>query len=134
MYMKIRYFGLLSLVSAALALTGCFSLDTATNRITHDRHVLVANYGWYLFDTYPLICGNISPRKISPFAFFRDDVTMDKVQTRFMDFAKKERLTPRDMTYHANEQVMFTIPGLSIAIPLPYIVTYREIQLSGVLQ
>lgn len=132
--MKLRCFAALFLVGAALALTGCFSIDVATNRMTNDQHILVANYGWYLFGQVPLVCGNISPKKISPCVFFRDDVTMDKIQDRFMSYAKKEHLTPRDLTYHANEQVMFTLPGTTIAIPLPYVLTYREIQLSGVLQ
>ena len=38
------------------------------------------------------------------------------------------------MTYHTNDQVLFTIPGSTISFPLPYFITYREIQLSGVLQ
>jgi hypothetical protein len=30
--------------------------------------------------------------------------------------------------------VLFEIPGTDFPIPLPYILTYREIQLSGVLK
>lgn len=133
-YMKLRLLLTILLFSTAIVLSGCFSIDVATNRITNDRHVLVSNDGWYLFGSLPLVCGNISDKSNSSFAFFRDDVTMDKIQDRFIDFAKKEHLTPRDMTYHANEQVLFTIPATTIAIPIPYVLAYRKIQLSGVLQ
>ena len=132
--MKLRCFLPLLAFGAWVALAGCFSIDVATNRVTHDRHVLVSSYGWYLFGKFPLVCGNIAAGRLSPFAFFRDDVTLDKTQSRFMDYARKERLAPRDMTYHTNDQVLFTIPGSTISFPLPYFITYREIQLSGVLQ
>lgn len=132
--MKSRLLLCILLFSTALVLSGCFSIDVGTNRITNDRHVLVKNNGWYLFGSLPLVCGNISADDDSAFTFFRDDVTMDKIQDRFMDYAKKENLVPQDMTYHANEQVLFTIPATTIAIPIPYVLAYREIQLSGVLQ
>ncbi len=122
------------LVSALFLSAGCFSIDVAANRHTRERHVLVTNYGWYLFGKIPLVCGNVSPRRFTPFAFFRDDVTMDKIQSRFIDFARKEGCEARDMMYHMSDQVLFTLPGSSISFPLPYFITYREIQLSGVLQ
>ena len=66
--------------------------------------------------------------------FFRNDVTMDKIQHRFMSYANFYGKKTRDMAYYTQESVLFEIPGTDFPIPLPYILTYREIQLSGVLK
>ena len=42
--------------------------------------------------------------------------------------------TPTDITYYSHESVLFELPGADFPIPLPYILTYKEIQLSGVLK
>lgn len=67
-----------------LCLTGCFSIDSADVPQTGEEHVHVANYGWYLFNIVPLACGNAAEDPNLPSIFFRNDVTMDKVQQRFM--------------------------------------------------
>ena len=132
--MKILRFPLL--LSAALSLSGCFSLDSSRDPATGDEHVLVSNYGWRLFNSIPLFCGNAynGRDQLGPWAFFRDDVTMDKIQGRFMDYAKSNGTTIKDLTYHNYETVLFTIPSTAIPIPIPYIICYREIQLSGVVK
>ena len=117
-----------------LCLTGCFSIDSADVPQTGEEHVHVANYGWYLFNVIPLACGNAAEDPNFPSIFFRNDVTMDKVQQRFMEYAEFRMREPKDLTYHNYDSVMFEVPGLSFPLPLPYILTYREIQLSGVLQ
>ena len=38
-----------------------------------------------------------------------------------------------DLGYVTNESVMLNIPGINAPLPIPYLLTYREIQLSGVL-
>ena len=91
-----------------------------------------------------------------PWIFFRNDVTMDKIQRRFMMYADdygrrvatenaavtasgenleriSERVKVRDLVYTTSESVLFNVPGLNFPLPLPYILTYQEIQLSGVL-
>ena len=51
-------------LSALLAFgAGCFSMDAAPMRLrtlhgVPTEHVVIANNGWYLFNAWPLACGN----------------------------------------------------------------------------
>lgn len=121
------------LACATLCLTGCFSIDTGHVARTGDEHILVSNYGWYLFHFIPVANGNANENRWLPWVMFRDDVTLDKVQRRFMmhanDIGKPD---VRDLSYTTRESVMLEIPGLNLPLPVPYLLTYREIQLSGV--
>ena len=120
----------------AVTLAGCFSVDTARSATAGRTHVLVSNSGWRLFNVIPLCCGNAAPEaeRLGPWAFFRDDVTLDKVQGRFMEVAQERGLEPQDLVYRNIDNVLFNIPFVSIPVPLPYLLCYREIQLSGVLK
>ena len=128
------FFRLFAALCATFCLTGCFTLDSADVRSTGDEHVCVGNNGWYLFHFIPLACGNASDDPLAPWVLFRNDVTMDKIQRRFMNYAKFYGKIPRDMSYYTQESVLFEIPGTDLPIPIPYILTYKEIQLSGVLK
>ena len=78
-----RRAGAIAVLAAALA--GCFSLETARINTNGREHVLASNYGWYLFHCIPLACGNASKDPWFPWVLFRDDVTLDKIQSRFME-------------------------------------------------
>lgn len=122
------------LIVSLLILAGCFSIENSCLKTTLDQQVVVSNYGWYLFEFIPLACGNANENASLPWAFFRNDVTMDKIQARFFSYVdKKDGFETIDLSYRVNESVLFEIPGSNIPIPLPYIFTYKEIQLSGVL-
>lgn len=123
----------LAAVAAAALLSGCFSLQRARIKSTNEEHVFVSNYGWYLFHAIPLACGNSARDAWTPFAFFRNDVTLDKLQGRFMEYANGQGMDVEDLCYTVNDSVMLSIPGIDLPIPVPYLLTYREIQLSGVL-
>lgn len=56
---------------------------------------------------------------------------MDKVQSRFMEYALKTAKTPKDLKYTDYDTVMFDVPLLQYPLPIPYVLCYREIQLSG---
>ena len=118
----------------ALVLAGCFSLETAELTKCGDENLLVTNYGWYLFNVLPVATGNASEGALSPTVFFRNDVTMDKVQKRAQRYAQKTGKQLSDLAYHNQSSVMFNIPGTDFPIPIPYVLTFREIQLSGVLK
>ena len=122
------------LLGAATCLAGCFTLDSADVHSTGEEHVCVGNRGWYLFNMVPLACGNAAEEPFMPWIFFRNDVTMDKIQKRFMDYANFYGKKPKDLTYHTEESVLFEIPGTDFPVPVPYLLTYKEIQLSGVLK
>lgn len=129
--------------AAVSVLTGCFSIERGHLRHSDEDHVLVGNYGWYLFHCIPVACGNASNDPWIPFVSFRDDVTLDKIQSRFMDETEKyakergvkfEDVDIHDLAYSTAESVMLNIPGFQIPIPIPYLLTYREVQLSGVIK
>ena len=130
---EMRKAKIMAAVLAAACLAGCFSLESARVRSIDKEHVLVSNYGWYLFHFIPVVCGNASLDAWTPWVFFRDDVTLDKVQGRFMHHARGEGRAAEDLVYETSESVMLEIPGLNTPLPIPYLLTYREIQLSGML-
>ncbi len=123
----------LVLIFAILLFAGCFSIESSVVRSTKQEHVLVSNYGWYLFHFIPLACGNASEDPLLPLVMFRNDVTMDKIQKQFFNYAKSQNKEAMDLVYSNRETVLFEFPGSSVSFPVPYILTYREIQLSGVL-
>ena len=129
-----RVLSLIISIGAAACLAGCFTLDSADVHATGEAHVCVGNRGWYLFNLIPLACGNAADEPVMPWIFFRNDVTMDKIQKRFMDYANFYGKKPTDLTYHTEESVLFEIPGTDFPVPVPYLLTYKEIQLSGTLK
>lgn len=129
-----RAIKLLVSAASALVLSGCFTMERGYLKSTGEEHVLVSNYGWYLFHFIPIACGNASSDGFLPWVVFRNDVTMDKVQHRLLDYSRKKGgLLPANLSYRTQESVLFEMPGSNIPIPLPYILSYKEIQLSAVL-
>ena len=126
---KVSFLLLLTIIG-----TGCFSVEKGRLQTTGEEHVLVSNYGWYLFHFIPLACGNACEERYTPWVIFRNDVTMDKIQSRFFSYVDSQKdVKPVSVSYRTRETVLFEFPGSNIPIPLPYIFTYKEIQLSGVL-
>jgi hypothetical protein len=124
----------LSVIATAcvtLCLTGCFSLENASSRVSKDEEVVVRNYGWKLFYFIPVVCGNASENPFSPWVFFRNDVDMNKLQSRLMDFAASNGKTPYKLVYHNYDTVMWEIPLVNLSLPIPYFLCYNEIQLSA---
>lgn len=115
-----------------MCLSGCFSIDSAKMKSTGDEHVLVHNFGWQLFNCIPLACGNAEPDASCPFVLFRDDVTMEKVQSRFAGYADGREII--DPTYHNNNSVFFNVAFLNVPFPIPYVLCYREVALSGTIR
>jgi len=125
----------LSFALTALALlSGCFSLERAHSPEPGRDQLFVSNFGWYLFRSVPLACGNADPARSTDFVLFRDDVCMDRIQTRFFDYCRDNGVKPTNLVYHNEEEILFSVPGLEFPLPIPYLITYREMQLSGVLE
>ena len=97
------------------------------------EHVVVSNYGWYLFNCVPLACGNASPKAWFPWAFFSDHVTSRLLHDRMMSYAASKKANVRELAFFRDEQVFFNIPGTKFTIPIPYVLCFREIQFSGVM-
>ena len=112
------------------------ALDGAANRDRtprHTEHVVVSNYGWFLFNFIPLACGNASPKAAFPWTFFSDQVTSRLLHDRLMSYAATKRANVKELAFFRDEQVFFSIPGTQFPVPIPYILCFREIQFSGVL-
>jgi len=120
------------MAAAALLAAGCFSIEHARIQATGEYHVFASNYGWYLFGSLPIVCGNANPDAVLPFVFFRDDVTMDKIQRRVLSHSKNLNSGKVcNLSYYNDNMVLFEFPGVNFPVPVPYVLTYRGIQLSG---
>jgi hypothetical protein len=137
---------LIILLACPMALCcGCFSIDVASNQALSNsalspsdgepaEHVLVSNYGWLLFNRFPLVCGNGDPDGWLPWSFFCDYISPEFLHNRFMKYASDHDANVRDLTFYRDEEIFFNIPGMDpISIPIPYLICFREIQFSGVL-
>ena len=123
-------------LSALLAFgAGCFSMDAAPMRLrtlhgVPTEHVVIANNGWYLFNAWPLACGNAYEDATFRWRLFRDDVNADILQDRLTRYAAKKGRNVTDLNdYMKNAMRLSALMGL----PIPYILTFRETQLSCVL-
>lgn len=130
------------ILPAIAMLAGCYSMDVASNSALDGQsarapkraeHVVVSNYGWYLFNTIPLACGNSSPDAWFIWAFFSNQVTSSLLHDRMMEYASSRNANVKELTFFRDEQVFFNVPGTQFPIPIPYVLCFREMQFSGVL-
>ena len=117
--MKLLFFFTFTLISATMCLTGCLSTEVSRSEVAGIEHIVTSDYGWKLFNWIP-IC--------------RRDITLERVQKALMDEANRRGKTAVGLTYHSMEKVTLDIPLLVVTVPIPYIICYHNIQLSGVLQ
>ena len=131
-------------VLLAIMLGGCYSMDVGTNAALQNselvegvdkpiEHVLISNYGWYLFNCIPLVCGNATRGESFPWKFFTDQVNPILLHDRLMTYANSKDANVKNIVFSRDERVFFDVPGTEIPCPLPFLVCYQEIQLSGVL-
>lgn len=129
---------------AAAMLCGCYSMDIAGNPTLHSsgpadgtrkpvEHVLISNYGWYLFNRLPLVCGNATSGDSFPWKFFTDQVNPGVVHDRMMEYAASRNANAEELVANCDEKVFLEIPGSEIPVPIPFLLCYREVQLSAVL-
>lgn len=122
-----KRYAVLAVAALVLGLCGCFTVETAPMR-QGGEHVVMSNQGWKLFDWIPLFCGNADEGATCGIALFRDDVTMEKVQGRFARYAAGRSIDCP--VYNFSNQAFIDIFG----IPIPYLITYRQITLSGTMK
>ena len=117
---------------AALALSGCFTVDVATSPILGDgieKHVVAENYGWYLFGCLPLACGNKDLDSWCPFSLFCDEVRPELVYEKMTDVARRESCRLRDVTVYDDNNVLF-----DCYVTIPWIVVTKDIFVSATLE
>ena len=132
------------LVAGSLLLTaGCFSLETTPLGDDAGRsielygtdekaseHVVVSNFGWYFFNQWPIVCGNAHVDRWAPWRFFRNDVDENVLQRRLMDYASARGCNVTDLQIFNNAEVLMSIGVGGVSLPLPYVISYRELQYS----
>lgn len=97
------------------------------------EHYHVRNSGWYLFDKLPLVCGDTNPNSLCGISFFSDQVRVDTMTRIFNDRVRSTGTKPACVATIVDDGVTFEVPGVSFPLILPYVVCYREVQISGVL-
>ena len=132
------------LAAGGLLLTaGCFSLETTPLGDDAGRsielygtdekaseHVVVSNFGWYFFNCWPIVCGNAHVDRWTPWRFFRNDVDENVLQRRLMDHASEHGCDVKDLHIFNNAEVLMSIGVGGVSLPLPYVISYRELQYS----
>ena len=102
-----------------LCLTGCMTTEVSKSEVCGKEHIFVNDYGWKLFNWLPI---------------FRSDITLERVQKELMAESNRRGKVATDLTYHVIDRVSFDIPLLVVTLPIPYVICYHSVQLSGVLQ
>jgi hypothetical protein len=114
-----------------ICLTGCFSLESSNPAHSDDELVVIRNYGWKLFYFIPIVCGNANEESWCPWKFFKNEVTIDKMQQKFADYAARKGKKTNKIVYNSYDTVLWEIPIIDFPLPIPYLLCYDEIQLSG---
>ncbi len=133
----------LTAASCTLFTAGCFSLESTPLGGAHghsiqlygtdeqaSEHVVVSNFGWYLFNRWPIVCGNAHVDRSLPWRFFRNDVDENVLQRRLMDYASARGCNVTDLQIFNNAEVLMSIGVGGVSLPLPYVISYRELQYS----
>ena len=124
-----------ALALAGLA-TGCFTIDTATSPLLApdaDEHVIVRNYGWYLFGAVPLVCGNPDPNSSWAMTFFSDEVTLQVAHDALMRHAAKSGREVRDIEVLDDREALFSIPLPVVSVSIPWVVQKKKANISATL-
>ena len=95
------------------------STEVSKSEVCGIEHIYTSDYGWKLLNCIPL---------------FRPDITIERVQKELTTEANRRGKTVSELVYHSEEKVTFDIPLVVVSIPIPYLLCYHEVQLSGVLQ
>ena len=114
-----KQIGLFAALCVTLCLTGCMSTEVSRSEVCGTEHIFVSDFGWKLFNWIPL---------------FRSDITLERVQNEVAAESKRRGKVATDLVCHKYDKVTFDIPLLVISLPIPYIICYHEVQVSGVLK
>ena len=118
----------LVLAGLCAAGSGCMSIDRTDLRQTRSpdgalrpsRHFLAGVYGYFLFNSIPLACGNIGDYQ-GP-TLFRDTIDLDALQRYLVEDAEGRGVAVEDLSPAFYTDVFYSSFGL---------IWYREVQVSG---
>ena len=130
--------------AAIVAVSGCVSIDRCGAERLEGlsingtdakpvEHIVVSNFGYYLFNIFPLVSGNANPDRWFPVRFFSDHVKLQKMQSILASEAQKRYgLEMAELTSHYDSSPCFTV-SLDPKSLLGLLFCYREVQVSAVL-
>ena len=133
-----------ALAAAIAAASGCVSIDRCGAERLEGlsingtdakpvEHIVVSNFGYYLFNMFPLVTGNANPDRWIPIRFFSDHVKLQKMQSILATEVQKHHgLELAELTSHYDSSPCFTV-SLDPKSLLGMLFCYREVQLSAVL-
>lgn len=142
--MKARPYFAVVAAAALAAASGCLSIDRCdaerleglTINGTDKKpveHIVVSNFGYYLFNIFPLVSGNASQDRWFPFRLFSDHVELPKMQSILAaEVQKRHGLELAELASHYDSAPCFTV-SLDPKSLLGLLFCYREVQLSAVL-
>ena len=119
---------------ASLSLAGCFSVEVASSPVLGEeveRHLIVDNYGWYLFGYVPLLCGNEKLDSWCPISVFCDEVNPQVAHEKVKGLSEREGCEIGNYHLIYDNEVMFEF--YSIPVPIPWIVVRKEVSISAYL-
>ncbi len=128
-----RWMMLPLLAALAVWACGCASVERMAPRQVKFRgvdetseQILVMNYGYYLFGSIPLFTGDLEDGGV---AFFRDDATLDKVQSHVAQIANEKGAVLFEVQPMLKTTCNFAaIPVLGTTFGLLW---YKEVQVSA---
>lgn len=134
---------------AAVVLTlcggaGCYSMHTASSPTLSGcalasedgvivEHVFVENSGWFLFERFPLVCGNVDADAWLPWSFFRNETDLTRIEARLLQRARQQGAAVVQENVINSGRTLMSIPGTNIALSVPYLICRRETQISALL-
>lgn len=108
---------------------GDYAHGTAKGRIA--EHVHVSNYGYYLFNHYPLFCGDTRPGRVGKTRFFGGEVDVQGVASALFEEVGERRGRISEIQPKTYSTCFFScIPYVGNSLGILW---YREAQLSAVL-
>ena len=123
-------------VALALACSGCFTLGSSTSALLApdaDEHVIVRNYGWFLFGSVPLVCGNADIDSFWGSTFFKDEVTLEIAHGVLSQYVADSGREICDIVVMADREALLSVPLFVVPISLPWVVQYKEVNVSATL-
>ena len=122
------------MAAASISLAGCFSVEVASSPVLGEevkQHVIVGNYGWYLFGYVPLVCGNERLDSWCPISIFCDEVDPQVAYEKARRLSELEGCEIGNFHMVDDNVVMFEF--YSIPVPIPWVVVRKEVSLSAYL-
>ena len=121
---------MLALAALLLVPCGCFTVEEASSPALGSgvkKHVLVENYGWYLFGCVPIVCGNENVDSWCPFSLFSDEVEMPIAYSKLEELAEREGCKIADLHIDDDNEVLFN----AYYVTIPWVVVCKDVSISA---